>query len=236
MLAKPIDDVTLADLRALVDNQIPESRRLEFKRDHYGRADRDKREFAADVSAMANAQGGDLIIGIAEQDGAASELVGVDAQSPDALKLAITESLRNSIEPPVPELRVVWIDKCPGVGLIVIRVPRSWRAPHRVTVAKDYRFFIRDENGRHPMSVDELRQAFLFGKEVESRVRSFRIDRLALLKANEGPLAVATDRPCMVVHVVPLTAITDPPQIEFEERRVGIGPLRAHDLLPQRHR
>lgn len=66
MLAKPIDDVTLADRQALVDHNIPESRRLEFKRDHYGRKDDDRREFAADVSAMANAQGGDLIIGIIE--------------------------------------------------------------------------------------------------------------------------------------------------------------------------
>ena len=227
MLAKPIDDVTLADLQALVDHNIPESRRLEFKRDRYGPKNDDRREFAADVSAMANAQGGDLIIGIAEQDGAASQLVGVATADSDGLIRAITESLRNSIEPPIQELRVVWIENSPGKGLIVVRVPRSWRAPHRVTVAKDNRFFVRDENGNHPMSVDELRHAFLFGTEIESRVRSFRTERLKLLMANEGPLAIATDKPSMIVHVVPLAAITNPPQIEFEERRARIGPLGA---------
>lgn len=225
MLVKPIEDIKFADLEALIRNRVSESRRLEFKRDHYGRKDEDKKEFAADVSAMANAQGGDLIIGISEENGVASELTGIAATDPDALILAITESLRSSIEPPIPEIRVVWIEKSPRHGVIIVRVPRSWSAPHRVTVAKDSRFFIRDENGKHPMSVDELRRSFLFGTEIESRLRSFRAERIKLLTVNEGPLAIAADGPRMIVHVVPLASLTDPPQIEFDPRRAGIGPL-----------
>lgn len=71
MFAKAFDEISLADLQALVDEGIPEGRQLEFKRDHYGRKDDDKREFAADVSAMANAFGGYLLIGIDEKNGIA---------------------------------------------------------------------------------------------------------------------------------------------------------------------
>jgi hypothetical protein len=227
MLARPIDEITPADLEALVENRISESRRLEFKRDHYGRKDEDKREFAADVSAMANGSGGDIIIGIAEESGAASELTGVVEENPDKLMLAIIDSLRSSIEPLILGLRVVHIKLPTGRVVIIVRVPRSWNAPHRVTVAKDNRFFIRDENGKHPMSVEELRRSFLFGTEVESRLRNFRIERLKLLADNEGPLAIAAGNPCMIVHVVPLTSLIDPPQIEFDPSRAGLAPLGA---------
>lgn len=227
MLSMPIEDIRLSDLKTLVDNRVSENRRLEFKRDHYGRKDEDRREFAADISAFANSQGGDLVIGVAEENGSASELTGVAAENPDQLVRAIVESLRTSIEPAIEEVRVAWIELSPGRGAIVIRVPRSWSAPHRVTVAKDNRFFIRDENGKHPMSVEELRRAFMFGTEVESRLRGFRAERLRLLAANEGPLAISSDEPWMIVHLVPLASLTEPPQVAFEPHRAGIGPLGA---------
>lgn len=227
MLSVPIEDIELADLKSLVDNRVAENRRLEFKRDHYGRKEDDRREFAADVSAFANSQGGDLVIGVAEANGSALELTGVAAENPDQLVRAIVESLRTSIEPVIEEVRVAWIELSPGRGVVVIRVPRSWSAPHRVTVAKDNRFFIRDENGKHPMSVEELRRAFLFGSEIENRLRALRAERLTLLAANEGPLATTTDEPRMIVHLVPLASLTEPTQVAFERHPAGIGPLGA---------
>ena len=43
---------------------VAESERLEFKREAYGRADDDVREFLKDISSMANAAGGFLLIGV----------------------------------------------------------------------------------------------------------------------------------------------------------------------------
>ena len=51
MFAKDFDQLTLADINYLVENRVSEGRQFEFKRDHYGRKDEDKREFAADVRA-----------------------------------------------------------------------------------------------------------------------------------------------------------------------------------------
>ena len=44
-------DVTLQDVEALCDNRVIEGRFLDFKADKIGSADRDKREFLADVTA-----------------------------------------------------------------------------------------------------------------------------------------------------------------------------------------
>lgn len=153
MFAKAFDEISLADLQALVDEGIPEGRQLEFKRDHYGRKDDDKREFAADVSAMANAFGGYLLIGIDEKNGIASDLCGVTTPDADGLVRAVSEAIRASFEPPLLDMRVKWIAIEAERGVLVIKIARSWSAPHRVTVAKDYRFFIRDENGKHPIEV-----------------------------------------------------------------------------------
>ncbi|TIX93089.1 ATP-binding protein [Rhizobium sp. P44RR-XXIV] len=219
MFTKEFDEISLTDLQALVDEGIPEGRQLEFKRDHYGRKDDDRREFAADVSAMANALGGYLLIGIDEQNGIASDVCGVTERDPDGLVRAVSEAIRSLFEPPLLDLRIKWIALGAERGALVIKVARSWSAPHRVTVAKDHRFFIRDENGKHPMSVEELRRAFLFASEVEERIRRFRAERLEVLTNNEGPLAVGKEGDGrLILQVVPRASFTDGVQLSFDER------------------
>ena len=82
MLLKTLSDVTLQDVEALCDNRVIEGRFLDFKADKIGSADRDKREFLADVTAFANAAGGDLILGVRTKDGAADDICGIDLIDP----------------------------------------------------------------------------------------------------------------------------------------------------------
>lgn len=227
MFEKTFDEIEISDLRTLVEFGIPEGRSIEYKRDHYGRTDEARREFAADVSAMANAVGGYLLIGIEEEGGAASSIPGIEAQDPDALIRAATESLRASIEPPIYGVRVRWLEIEANRGVLIIHVDRSWSAPHRVTVARDNRFFLRDENGKHPMAVAELRRAFLFASEVEERVRRFRTERLGLLTLNEGPLGVDETSPRLILHVAPQAAFTEAIQLHIDSNATGIRPLGA---------
>ncbi len=67
MLPKPLDDITRADIDALVANGISESTNLEFKRQPIA----DNEEVARDVAAMANGGGGDIILGLEEANGIA---------------------------------------------------------------------------------------------------------------------------------------------------------------------
>jgi predicted HTH transcriptional regulator len=67
---KIVTELTVGDLDALIAAQ-PESRVLEYKADLPGGRDEDKREFLADVTALANTAGGAIIYGVeTTRDGA----------------------------------------------------------------------------------------------------------------------------------------------------------------------
>jgi predicted HTH transcriptional regulator len=85
MIGLPFDQIDRAALEALVANGVAERRDLEFKRDLPGDTPRDTHEFLADVTSLANAQGGDLIFGIEEDDGTAKALLGLDVRTPAML-------------------------------------------------------------------------------------------------------------------------------------------------------
>lgn len=225
VFGKSFDEVTIRDLHVLAENEVPEGRQLEFKRDHYGKTDSAKQEFAADVSAMANAVGGYLIIGIDEKSGCASKICGIESRDADQLIQAVSSAIGNSFEPQITDFRVKWLPIEDGRGVLLIKIDRSWRAPHRVNAGKGQYFYIRDENGKHPMSVEELKRAFIFASELEERIRQFRLDRLALLERNEGPRAINSDRDGhLVLHVVPKLALTGSVRLQLGDRMSSSWP------------
>ena len=87
LLGKLLQEVTLEDLNGLVQAQIPESPTLEYKEALPGRADGERKEFLADVSALANTSGGVIIFGIREErdpegrkTGTPESLIGLQGQ------------------------------------------------------------------------------------------------------------------------------------------------------------
>jgi len=99
MLPYPIETIDEPKLLALVENQVAERRDLEYKRDLPARGDDGTKEFLADVTSLANAQGGDLIFGMDEHESVASELVGVEADNPDDVILRLENSVRDNVAP-----------------------------------------------------------------------------------------------------------------------------------------
>ncbi|MBI3460167.1 putative DNA binding domain-containing protein, partial [Candidatus Acetothermia bacterium] len=66
---KRLEDITENDLKDLVDNKYREIKSIDYKVTLPGNSDSEKKEFLADVSSFANANGGDLIYGIKANDG-----------------------------------------------------------------------------------------------------------------------------------------------------------------------
>ena len=97
MLPKPLDQLAIADLQALCENRVLEGRLLDFKTAAIGVLDGDKREFLADVSAFANASGGDLVLGIRTKDGAADEVCGINLVDPDKEKQRLVSIVRDGL-------------------------------------------------------------------------------------------------------------------------------------------
>ncbi len=105
MLLKRLDDVDLSDIETLRENNALESQFIEFKGEAIGSADKDKREFLADVTAFANAAGGDLILGVTTKDGAADKICGIDLADPDKEKQRLVNILRDGVEPRISGTR-----------------------------------------------------------------------------------------------------------------------------------
>lgn len=187
MLLKNLSDVSLQDVQTLCDNHVLESRLLDFKEMMVGGGDKDKREFLADVCAFANASGGDLVLGVKEEDGTAKEVCGIDVANPDEEKQFLVNLVRDGLEPRYSGLDTKWMPMSGTRGVMIVRVPRSWSAPHRVTFIKDMKFYIRNSVGKHPMSVDELREAFTFSASFAERMRAFRDERCTQSKLADCP-------------------------------------------------
>jgi len=62
IFGKPLGEITGDDLKDIVANKERENRSLDFKSEAYKPTPGDKKEFCKDISALANASGGYLIL------------------------------------------------------------------------------------------------------------------------------------------------------------------------------
>lgn len=209
------DEISEADLRALVDVGVAEGVLIEYKRETYGNNDDSKKEFLKDISSFANTQGGHLVIGVEESGGVPIALPGVPVPDSDKELLRLESVVQSGIEPRIPGVRMRVISLASGTCVIVIRVPRSWNPPHRVSAKGHNKFYVRNSAGVHEASVEELRALFSMAATAHDRIRAFRMERLALLRANEGPVRLASTQ-LIVLHMLPLSAFSSFSELDLE--------------------
>ncbi|MEY9358590.1 hypothetical protein ABH994_001311 [Bradyrhizobium yuanmingense] len=182
MLQKKLEQIELSDLERLL-SVAREGKTLEFKQVMAAKSDREVIQFLAAVSAFANSTGGDLLIGIAADEGIAQSISGVPLAGFDDEKLRLEQLLADNIEPRLPVVGFHSVPCGDGNHVIVVRVQRSWLAPHRVL--KNDKFYGRNSAGKYPLDVGELRNAFVLREAVSERIRAFRAqtDLRRLLRA-----------------------------------------------------
>ncbi|MDD2766035.1 MAG: ATP-binding protein [Opitutaceae bacterium] len=217
-ISRPIDSIAESDLVALIDGAIPESTTLDFKRVTYGKADADKREFLADISAFANTLGGDLIIGLDEAGGVATAIVPFTGNA-DNESRRLEDMARTGLEPRLTSLRIRAVPVSGG-AVFVIRVPRSFSAPHRVIAQNSNRFFARGGTQKYEPNVDQLRHLFLDTPVILDRIRAFHADRLVKITAGETPASL-TRIGKLVLHVVPVPSFIDGRMADLVTRVAG---------------
>lgn len=224
MLAKRIGDLSAADVAALVGN-VPESKYLEYKSTLPGGQDSDRKEFVADVTAFANAGGGHIVFGLAEdEDAVAVDIIGVSVASRDAEERRLGEMIRNGTEPRFGDFEFRWIDIEPKSTVLVLRIAQSWRAPHRVTLKAHDKFYVRDGRGKHPMNTDELRASFDLANSLSDKILKFRRERVSLIAAGETPVPM-NDEPKIILHIISIASYGTSQTITFNDRDLGPAPL-----------
>jgi hypothetical protein len=202
LLHIPLAQITQAHLQALKNTGAAESRTIDYKRDTYG--PNDNAEFLADASSFANTSGGDIVIGVAAKQGVPTAFAPLTIDL-DQEQLRFEECARTGLEPRLPKIDFHRVPVTGG-SILIIRIPRSFNAPHRVIRQNSNRFWARSSGGKYQPNVDELRQLFLAAPQLAERIRNFRIDRIAKIAADQAPVRLM-NRGTMVIHIVPLGTV-----------------------------
>ena len=168
---------------------------------------REKRRFLASVVAFANTAGGDLVYGIRELDGVATAIEPLDVMT-DEQQLTMEALLRCCVSPRLA-VGFRWIRCDGGRHVLVVRVPRSWNGPHGYRHETEHLVFhARNTAGKHVMNVDELRDAFAESSGALAQAENFRATRLAAISDNDIPVPIVTNGAHVIIHLVPLVALT----------------------------
>jgi hypothetical protein len=199
MIRARLQDATLADLEALV-GVAEEGVTLDFKRDLPG-DDRDSRkEFIADVCALANTKGGDLIYGIDEDAAGRAGALVPHAFNPDAVITALSNVLADNLEPRLHGVAMRAFEVGARGNVLVIRVPRTFSGIHRSL--RDGHFWIRESRSKRHLDISGItnRMREMFGRE--DLVADFFAKRYAAVLGETYPVSLDPGVKVMM-HILP---------------------------------
>lgn len=229
-------------VRAMISSGVRESLTVDYKRDMYPSTEGGRKEFAKDLAGFANRDGGLLVVGIDEVDGAPGDIVGLDPRSVDAAILWFESVARSGLTPHLPGLTINQVD-LNGKAVIALAVPRGLDPPYEVPSA-GARFFVRDERSVRTMSREELKFAATRAGDLAERINLFVARRWdALLSAlretvstppAQGAMLLVTpifDESVVFRADMPTVFAQVPHMRSLEQRMVGTGKPRIDGLL-----
>jgi len=154
MIPKQFSAIDKADIDSLVQSKTAERRTLEYKAELPLGTDDAKREFLSDVVSFANSGGGDILYGVVDEKdangqptGIPHEATGLAAVNETSEQLRLENICRDGIAPRIAGLQLKAVSGFPRGPVILMRIPRSWAAPHMVTFRNLSRFYARNSAG-----------------------------------------------------------------------------------------
>ncbi|MDX1939091.1 MAG: ATP-binding protein [Saprospiraceae bacterium] len=234
MIPKEIDDIKLSDIEIIFKENDRELRTLEFKREITLSNSKEKKEFLADISSFANSVGGDIILGIDEKLG----VKPIEIDDIDSFLLRIESIIRTGIEPKIGNCRIKEIKVEENKYVLIIRIPKSYISPHRVTFESHDKFYGRGENGKYPLDVYQLRNSFLSSENAKNRINDFLQDRINKIISSETPLKLPKGARLML-HIIPIESFGNPKEYDLMEiirdkYGIKISPIDSNGRYGQR--
>jgi hypothetical protein len=211
----PFDKITKQHLQDLIDNRIPESRYIDYKSETYNTKNQDsgeitKGEYLADISSFANGVGGDIIIGMDEDEGIPTKFTPFKGNIEEEINRLEKIAKNGMIEPSVVGILIKPVQLDKDEYAIVIRIPRSIILPHRITLdtkgakSKKNTFWVRGSAQKYEPDVFELRQLFNMSDGYKKRIQELRTDRLSKINSGDVPVRLKS-QPFLVIHLFPFS-------------------------------
>jgi hypothetical protein len=138
--------------------------------------------------------------------------------------------LRDGLSLRIPHIDIHEVKLSTGKWVMILRIPRSWLAPHRVTLENHGHFYGRTSAGHFQLDVPQLRTAFELSSTLAERMRDFRADRLSKIGAGEIPTPLHETMAKIVFHLIPFGAFEPSARFDLNplalpEKRKFITPL-----------
>jgi Putative DNA-binding domain len=164
-LGADFEALTVAHMQALCENRIPEDVDLDFKsQDEYTTTGNDGLdELAKDVTALANARGGLIVVGIDEDSqGCAESLCAVPVS--DKKVNQMYSGLRARVVPYLRDVSIHTLEQTAGAGegFVLIAVSGSALAPHAVRMTSRPQYSFARRVGRTTAWLEESEIAALY--------------------------------------------------------------------------
>lgn len=172
------------------------------------------REFLKDVSALANKNGGLLVIGAEEPSEdlePKDQLVGWDKAAWGALRFPTAEALvktlqeicAQSLDPRIPDLRFALVTLPTDRFALVVRTSESPSKPHMVNHRGEIFFYIRHQESVRVMTAEEIRSAVLDTATAEGQARAYCLTQeRRVTKRHEG-----SSGPLLLMQAIPLARV-----------------------------
>lgn len=220
---KSLKDITIDDITDLISAQVQEDATIEYKETVPEQTGDAKREFKYDVSSFANAAGGHLILGIRENGGFPVEIVGVNVDNVDAEIRRLEEMILHGINPRIPGIGIVPVRTTEDKTVIVLRIPRSWSAPHMVSDGGTQRFYSRGATGKNLLDVEQIRSLFIGAEAIGEKIRAYRTDRLGKILVDQTPVVIV-EPARLVLHLVPVETFSARTEVTIKDvDRLEVG-------------
>lgn len=191
ILGKRADQLNADDIKRLVQNQVQETKSLDYKRELKLGQDKERKEFLFDITSMFNTEGGCLIFGIEERKdnkgqntGTPESIPGIQIDNYDKLSQQIEDIIKGNTEPSITNITLNHLT-VEGQSVLVIGISKGIGLPAMVTFNETNKFYRRRNSGKYAVDVYELNQMFMQNqvfKESAEKFRNQRIDKVRNLK------------------------------------------------------
>lgn len=151
------ENYSIDDIYDLIRNEVEENIHLDYKEARaLGKDDTKKADITKDVSSFANADGGIIVYGVAEEDHKPKVIIPIDGKT---FTKEWLENIIQQIQPRIDGVKIfpIRIDSDIEKSIYVVQIPRSANAPH---MARDHRYYKRINFQSVPMEDYEVKDTY----------------------------------------------------------------------------